>query len=392
MKKYPLIILLVAVTGLTACKGGDIKCSIAPSSTPNVKFVPAENTVEIKGMRRVAILPFADYSHQQDSLVSLDWGGNIKILEEITDQLSSHGISVVVQEDVNTLLVDNDIIRPIDDQYLINGTFEEEETELNDIGTPEHELANYKHSPTMQNEILRIISRKEAKKKKGTKSPVVQGATVGLTKDKIIEFGQILGADVIIRGRIIDYGYKDIGTINPLYRGVVPVVIDSVKDILFGTASSYDYEADINDAMIENMIIGAAMGAAIGNNIVSGHNSTHTSVTNGLIATRKTTTHRSHDDRALEGAGIGAAAGWLTSQHPKKAKRSAVVQVRVYAQDTTTGDVLWTNRAEIEYIPKSNFAYNETHPKVMFDKAVKKGIEELMGSFFSNTSAASAAL
>lgn len=385
MRKYPLIILLVVLTGLTACKGGDIKCSISPTSTPNVKFVPAENTVEIKGMRRVAVLPFADYSHQQDSLVNRDWGGNIKILEEITDQLSSHGISVVVQEDVNTLLVDNDIIRPIDDKYLINGTFEEEETEESSIGTPEHELANYKHSPTMQQEILRIISKKESKKKKDTKSPIIQGATVGLTKDKIMEFGQILGADVIIRGRIIDYGYKDIGTINPLFRGVVPVVIDSVKDILFGTASSYDYEADLNDAQIENMVIGAAMGAAIGNNIVSGHNSTHTSISNGLIATRKTTTHRSHDDHALEGAGIGAAAGWMASQHPKKAKRAAVVQVRVYAQDTATGDVLWTNRVEIEYTPKSNFAYNETHPKVMFDKAVQKGIEELMDSFFANT-------
>jgi len=125
---------------------------------------------------------------------------------------------------------------------------------------------------------------------------------------------------VIIRGRIIDYGYKDIGTINPLYRGIVPVLIDSVKDLLFGTASSYDYEADINDAKIENMLIGAAMGAAIGNNIVSGSTSTSSSISSGLIARRTTISHRSHDDHMAEGAAIGAGAGWMASQHPKKAK------------------------------------------------------------------------
>ena len=374
---------------ITACKGGDLKCSITPTSTPNVKFIPADNTVEIRGIKRVAVMPFADYSHQQDSLITRDWGGNIKIVEEITDQLSSHGISVVIQEDINTLLVDNDIIRPIDkENYLLNGTFEQDNSNDNSLITPENELENYQHSPTMQRELMKMISKKESKEKQKSKSPILQGATVGLTKDKIIEFGQILGADVIIRGRIIDYGYKDIGTINPLYRGIVPVLIDSVKDLLFGTASSYDYEADINDAKIENMLIGAAMGAAIGNNIVSGSTSTSSSISSGLIARRTTISHRSHDDHMAEGAAIGAGAGWMASQHPKKAKRSAVVQVRVYAQDAATGDVLWTNRAEIEYTPKSNFAYNETHPKVMFDKAVKKGVEELMNSFFSNTTKA----
>ena len=31
---------------------------------------------------------------------------------------------------------------------------------------------------------------------------------------------------------------------------------------------------------------------------------------------------------------------WLAAQHPKKAKRSAVVQVRIYAQDAETGEIL----------------------------------------------------
>jgi hypothetical protein len=76
----------------------------------------------------------------------------------------------------------------------------------------------------------------------------------------------------------------------------------------------------------------------------------------------------------------------------KNAKRSAVVQIRIYAQDTSTGDMVWTNRTEIEYTPKSKYAYESNHPKVMFDAAVKRGIDELMGNFFSNTSSPAAAL
>jgi hypothetical protein len=37
----------------------------------------------------------------------------------------------------------------------------------------------------------------------------------------------------------------------------------------------------------------------------------------------------------------------------------------------------------MEYTPNSYFAYLETHPKVMFDKAIKEGIKALMDSFFS---------
>jgi len=135
------------------------------NSTPNVKFIPADNTVEIRGIKRVAVMPFADYSHQQDSLITRDWGGNIKIVEEITDQLSSHGISVVIQEDINTLLVDNDIIRPIDkENYLLNGTFEQDNSNDNSLITPENELENYQHSPTMQRELMKMISKKNLKK------------------------------------------------------------------------------------------------------------------------------------------------------------------------------------------------------------------------------------
>jgi hypothetical protein len=380
-----LITLTCFAAFIFGCTGGVVNNTIPPSPAPNVKYIPEDNTVEISGVKKVAVFPFADYSHQQDFMGINAWGGNIKIIEEITDHLVSHGMSVTVQEDVNTLLIDQAVIRPVDrDKYLIYGTFDDENQDYNQIGTPEHELTNFQHSPAMTQEIFKIIKRENRKKQpQNSMSPITQGATVGLTKDKVIEMGQILGVDMVIRGRIIDYGYKDVGTINPLYRGFVPVVIDSVKDLLFGASGSYGYEEDLDD--IENMAIGAAMGYIIGNQVIDTSSSHSSSISNGLISRRVSSSNRSHDDNAPEGAAIGAAAGWMASQHPKKAKRSAVVQVRVYAQDALSGDVLWSNRVEMQYTPKSNFAFNNTHPKVMFDAAVKEGIKTLMDNFLQST-------
>ena len=357
--KFLLSLCLVILSSV--CFGGcgaTTQTTLAPTATPNVRFVPADNTVVLAGIRNVAIFPLADYSYQQCHLGKDCWGGNIKITEAITDQFTAHGITVAVQEDVNTLLVDEKVIRPIDEEkYLIEGTAETKDTSYKKVSTPEYEVANASHSPDMIDEILNVINFTEKSKKQSSPpSPVLQGATVGLSKQKIVELGDKLGVDIIIRGRIIDYGYKDIGTLNPLYRGVIPVVIDSVKDTLYGATNAYGYEGDLQN--IENMAVGGALGYEIGEKI--------------------------HTGEAYGGPGlaIGAASGWMASQHPKKAKRSAVVQVRLYAQNALNGDVLWTNRAEIEYTPKSNFAYDETHAKTMFDNAVKSGIKQIMDDFF----------
>lgn len=377
-----ITLFLVFPLGLGCQGGGQLKQTIMPSPVPNVKYIPEENTVRIAGIKKVAVFPFADYSHQQDYLGISQWGGNIKITEEVTDHLLAHGISVVVQEDVNTLLADQNVIRPVDkEKYLLFGSVEDEDESHKKLTTPEHELLHYEHSIDMVDEIVKVIKRESKPTRAESASPILQGDTVGLTKEKVIELGQQLGVDLIIRGRILEFGYKDIGTLNPFYRGFVPVIIDSVKDMFFGATDSYGYETDLED--IENILVGAGLGYAIGNQIIDRDTSSSSSISSGIISRRTTSRHTSHDDRAAEGAALGGLSGWLASQHPKKAKRSTVVQVRIYAQDVKSGDVLWSNRAEIEYTPKSNFAYADTHPKVMFDKAIKEGIKVLMDNFFS---------
>jgi hypothetical protein len=356
-----LLFLNLAITScvLFGCSGATTQTTITPTATQNVRFVPADNTIVLAGIRNVAIFPFADYSHQQDQLKVDEWGQNIKIVEAVTEQFTAHGITVAVQEDVNTILIDEKVIRPINDQkYLIEGTEESKSNENKKVSTPEYEVSgNTEHSPDMVDEVLKLMDiTGKANKKPVPASPVLQGATVGLSKEKIMELGNKLGVDIIIRGRIIDCGYKDIGTANPLYRGVIPVVIDSVKNMMYGATNAYGYENDLEN--VENMAVGGALGYEIGKQVKTG------------------------EAYGGPGLAIGAASGLMASQHPKMAKRSAVVQVRLYAQNATNGEVLWTNRAEIEYTPKSNFAYNETHSKTMFDTAIKCGIKQLMDDFF----------
>ncbi len=186
--------------------------TVAPSPTPNVKFIPTDNTIHISNIKKVAVFPFADYSYQQDSIRPDEWGGNIKIQEAILDHLVAHGLSVAVQEDVNTLLVDHDIIRPIDKAYLVEGTVDKKSNDnpLDNVASPEYTLVNHTYTQVMRDEIIDIISKGGSKHKAQKKnSPVIQGVTVGLSKEKVVELAQALDVDLIIRGRIIDYGIKE---------------------------------------------------------------------------------------------------------------------------------------------------------------------------------------
>ena len=78
MRKNLLKVLVVAIC-LVGC--GGIKENITPAATANVKNVTVEDQKEIMGVGKVAIFPFADYSHQQGYIKDDIWGGNIRILE-----------------------------------------------------------------------------------------------------------------------------------------------------------------------------------------------------------------------------------------------------------------------------------------------------------------------
>jgi len=383
-----MITALVVLTAL-GCGGGaaTMKQTIAPSSTPNVKFIPAENTIYISGIRKVAVFPFADYSHQQNSIRPEEWGGNIKIQEAILDQLVAHGLSVVVQEDVNTLLVDHDIIRPLDAQkYLINGTVNktEQENPLDNVASPEYTYQYHTYTQVMRDEIVELVSKNKSKYKsqKGN-SPVLQGATVGLSRDKVIELADTLDVDLILRGRILDYGIKETASAKIKDSGVVPVVFRGTRDFLLGGAGSYDSGQPEQRQGILPSIFGNGRGMLLGGADSNGYNAGLEDVNNIAVGTTAGAL-----TAGSTGGWIGAGIGYLVGQQPKRSKRTAVMQVRIYAQNGKTGEVMWTNRVEMQYSPANNRDFDNTHRRVMFDNVVNEGVKSLMSGFFAEAEGA----
>ena len=355
-----LVKVLVLVFLIAGC-GGVFKETIVPAENSALKFSAREDQLGIMGVKKVALFPFADYSHQQDFLQAEIWGGNIRILEEITDHFISHGVLVTVQEDVNTLLVDNDIIKPIANQSLIYGTGGDEKTKFRTkvIGTPEYDLVNVEHSEAMKEEIVKVIQDEialEKAEKPSIQTSILQGATVGLSREMIKQLGEELGVDLIIRGRIIEYGFKEIDTYNPLERGFLPVLIEPVKDALFGVEEPRKYEADLED--VDYSRLGEGFGFLFG--------------------------QKTEDD--VEGTWdltMEHSFGTLSNLYHRKKRLSSIVQIRMYAQDVNTGDVVWSNRVETEYSPKTNLSFDDKHPKTMFDRNIRRGVKLLMDDLFA---------
>ena len=378
-----MITALVVLTAL-GCGGGSatLTQTIAPSSTPNVKFIPSDNTIYISDIKNVAVFPFADYSHQQNSILADEWGGNIKIQEAILDQLIAHGLTVAIQEDVNTLLVDHDIIRPLDAQrYLINGTVNnrEEENPLNDISSPEYTYANHTYTQVMRDEIITLVAKNKSKHKsrKGN-SPVLQGATVGLSKEKVIELAEALDVDLIIRGRILDFGIKETASGDIKNSGVIPVVVRGTRQFLMGGPGSYVNGQESPRQGLLPSIFGNGRGMLLGRADSAGYEAGLESLNNMSLGTAA-----GYAINGGTGALVGAGVGYLVAQQPERSKRTAVMQVRIYAQNGETGDVMWSNRVEMEYTPAGNDDYENTHIRVMYDKVVREGVEALMSGFFA---------
>ncbi len=353
------IIIFLSFSGCCAT----FEQTISPQPIPNVHFNASQERVSISGIKTVAIFPFADYSHQQTLLGPEIWGGNIKILEEITDHFVAHGIMVAVQEDVNTLLADENIIQPIPNEYLIydsKGTMIRSYTDRATHPTsPEYELLHAKHSEDMRDAIVEVIEEKQRLQATAAvpspESPILQGATVGLTREKIVELGELLDVDLIIRGRIIEFGFKETGTYNPLVRGALPVMIEPLRDLLFGVASPQEYEVGLERVYTSQ--IGDGVGYLLGPKVQQDTTGTVDSLSEIIL-------------------------GPLAGLYPRRQQVSTIVQIRMYAQHARTGELLWSNRVETEFKPNNAMDFNTNHPRTMLEKTIRGSVDALMGSFF----------
>lgn len=314
-------------------------------STFRVNIMPSPGAKITTPYKTVAVFPLADYSFFQNFLrEEYLWhiSNNRKITEEITDNLTALGLKPCVHEDVVKVLKDEKIIKPLklSLEEFFKTTIETEYTP----GSLEYEL-NKPYLPELKAEILKIAKeRRSQERKKVLKNILLEEQVEGLSVEKIKEVANKLGADLIIRGAIIEYGIKEARTLNPLQTGIILPFIDTLNNIIFGVSISNKYSEGLTD-----ILTGGGLGYLIAKQ--SGEGTT--------------------------GAGVGAALATISLVRKKNAE-SSLVQVRLYAQDASTAKVIWSGRAEVEYTPLNPLDLESHHYKNMFDKAIRKVVRILM--------------
>jgi len=144
--------------------------------------------------------------------------------------------------------------------------------------------------------------------------------THGLTGQEIVKIGRHFSADYIVRGRIIQYKDRlDPAGARFWKTGVLPFFVGGAKKILVGQAMPESYDTlHSNDSDWQSLL---ALGDV----------------------------------------------------------PQAVVQLRIWVQDAYTGNVVWTNRANVQVSPQSEFA--DYQYDNLFETAVEAAVTSLMEDF-----------
>ncbi len=297
--------------------------------------------------KKLVIMPFADYSYEEDAERALR--RNVNIMENLTARLTENGFRLPVQDDLLKYLADNNIVKfnpNVDSTPPRSGS-------LKDI------IANDDSwSDEMKIELGKLVTQTN-------KQPINTDQAQGIALDQatLAKIAANFNADLIIRGQIIRFDLDQENTWNPLKRGILPVIFGGSSRALIGVTNSEYYDS------LGYMMAGAAMGGAIG---------TTTSIP--YDSTEKLNPERFNS--MAWGIG-GAAVGYLASKGGKA--NQAAVQLRLWAQDPNSGEVVWTNSVKVLVKPQSIFA--ETREDNLFDTAITQAVAALTRDMVQNIQA-----
>jgi hypothetical protein len=260
-----------------------------------------------------------------------------------------------IQEDVTQYLVETNIIRlpPQDGTSRLK-------TELDG-----------EWSDVMKGEFEKWIeaSRVEtAASSGGASNPGNAPGVHGLNKMSISKLGRRFNADYIVRGRIIEYDLQNEHTWDLRKKGIVPFIMKGTTQAAFGFAESKDYDNLNNIALwgLAGGIIGYHAGTPVDSNTGTLNAGDYPTAWNSVIW-------------GLGGAGIAHLANH-SGETPE-----ALVQLRIWVQDSATGEVVWTNRAEVKVAPQT--VYGDKRSKEMFKTAVNRATTLLVDDFWNKTKA-----
>lgn len=312
----------------------------------NVAETPAYNAPG-SGMS-IVILPFADYS--EGNLESAR-RRNMVVTESLTDNLVAFGFGLPVQEDVFDYLVAENVIQL--SSY-----------KLADTGSLAIELNN-DWSDRMKTEIQRYKTQVE---EESVRSMATSPGAHGLTQHTVAKIGRHFKADYVLRGRILEFKTRDEATWAPWKKGVLPFVNGAANRILNGFASSDAYDAS-NEALTGMLLAGALA-----------YNTSTEFPWNRDESTTIFGDSKGQNGNAIIWGGLGHKMG--SQLHNSGKVDQAVVQLRIWIQEASSGNVIWTNRVRVLVSPESIFS--DKQYDTLFNKAIEKGVGTLMDNFVSH--------
>ncbi|MFT5701047.1 MAG: gas vesicle protein [Desulforhopalus sp.] len=314
-------------------------CGQTVVETLNITEGPALNAPG--SGKSIVILPFADYS--QGDLQSAH-RRNMVITETMTDSLIRNGFGLPIQEDVFEFLVDEKIIQVASYEQADTSSLQ---NELNDDW-----------SDVMKQEITRY---KDQVENDASKHSSISPGTHGLTSKKIGKIGRHFDADYIVRGRILEFKTRDEASWAPWKKGILPFVSGGANRILNGFASSDEYD-ETNEALT-----GALIGGIIG------YNTATFPFSGGDELFGLSSSASNSITWSAAGYGIGKVG------HRSGRVDQATVQLRVWIQEASTGNVVWSNRVRVLVSPESILADNQYD--TLFNLAIEKGVTTLVDHF-----------
>ena len=358
MKLTKLLLAFGMIFSLIAC-GHVVKETVIPVPVDQVK--PAG--------KKVVVVPFADYTPRSSQ--KNYWRRNVLVMEALQDEFARFGVKTAIEEDVVRYLIDEKIIEP-PEVFFGHSPMNEYMRSM---------TTNENWSTYMTRELETAISHNEqveTARQNKNKKPNRQGLeSASLTGGQVIHLGNTFGADYIIRGRLIEFDQgaaKD--NFNPFQVGILPFVFNTGQRAVFGVAKSENYE------MIDKMAMGGALGLAYGRKNQNSPFDEEVDRESGGHPLFDPTITNVKDYHELNTVFWGAAGTGLAFLAHKGGKvPRAVVQIRIMVQDALTGALLWTNRSQVEVVPKS--VYSSQEYRVLVAKAIKKAASSLVNNFMA---------
>ena len=315
--------------------------------------------------KTVVVLPFADYS-SGDGVLSV-YERSRSVTESLTDQFVAKGFKLPVQEDVTQYLVDKNII-----QMASNVVYSSIEKEL-----------NWEWHPEVKKEIRSWIEADKATNSANSgadSNPLAAPGTHALDKRSVANIGKRFNAEYLVRGRIIQYDLQNDHTWAMNRIGILPFFVKGTKQAAFGFAKSEEY--DNLDAIALWGLAGAFIGYNAGTPVDDKRSKTYLDGSDLITKTSGDSSNADSWNAAIWGASAATIAH-LAMQ--SGVTPEAVVQLRIWVQDTSTGDVVWTNRVEVRVAPES--IYGDKRSKEMFNTAVNNAATLLIDDFWNKTKA-----